>query len=152
MNDLNVFSATGRLTRDAEMFYTTSGTAVCKFSLAVNKSYTDKGTGEKRESAAFLDCQIWGKGAEPVSKYLLKGKRVAVTGSVNQESWSDKTTGAKRSKISFNIDQTVFLDPSPNAKNGTVEAQNYSGGYADPWATPGAPQNEDSGSDSEIPF
>ena len=93
--DLNQVSLVGRLVRDAELAYTTSGTAACKFSIAVNKA---RKVGEKWEDyASFFDIVLWGKKGESISKYLLKGKQIAVSGELNQERW--QTNGQNRSRV-----------------------------------------------------
>ena len=95
MADLNEVALIGRLVRDAELAYTTSGTAACKFSIAVSKT---RKVGEGWEDyTSFFDVVLWGKKGESLSKYLLKGKQVAVAGELNQERW--QSNGQNRSRV-----------------------------------------------------
>lgn len=95
-NDINNFQFTGNLTRDAELKYTSSGTPVCKFSIAVNKKFKDK------EQTSFFSCVIWGKFGEAVNQYLLKGIPVAVGGEVKQNKWEQD--GQTRYGVDFVVD------------------------------------------------
>ena len=74
-NDLNRVLLVGRLTRDPELKSTSSGTVLCRFSLACNRSYYKK-EGELQEDVGFFDCVAWGKAAEIISKYVTKGRRL----------------------------------------------------------------------------
>jgi single-strand DNA-binding protein len=98
----------GNLTRDVEVRYIANGSAVANVSIAINEKYTTK-SGEKREDVLFLECTLWGKTAEIAGEYLSKGKPVLFSGKLKQESWDDKTTGQKRSKIVLNVDTMQFL-------------------------------------------
>jgi single-strand DNA-binding protein len=85
----------GRLTRDAELKYTANGQAVCRFSIAVNRA---KKSGEKRvDEPGFFDIVLWGKQAEALKPYLLKGKQIGVEGELRQERWEQN--GRNRSKV-----------------------------------------------------
>lgn len=95
MDDINQVFQVGRLTRDSEIKYTAAGTAVARFSIAINRS-VKKGDSWVDE-ANFFDCTLWGKLAERMGKYLLKGKQVAITGELRQERWEKE--GQKFSKI-----------------------------------------------------
>jgi len=97
-NDINNSNFTGNLTRDAELAYTNSGTAICKFSLAVNEKYGEK------EYVNFFDFTIWGKFAESVSQYLTKGIPISVMAKAKQERWEDND-GNKRNKIVFVVQE-----------------------------------------------
>ena len=76
MTDLNKFTATGRITANAELKYTQSGTACTTFSIAVNKSYKKDDTWEERVN--FFNCTIWGKYGESMQKHLVKGKQIVI--------------------------------------------------------------------------
>ena len=93
----------GNLTRDPELSYTTGGTAVCKFSIAQNSKYKDK------EEVSYFDVEAWGKTAENVAQYKKKGDAVIVEGTLKQDRWDDKTTGAKRSKVKIVAFKVHFL-------------------------------------------
>lgn len=95
--DINVVVLNGRLTRDPETKFLPSGTALCEFSIASN-SRVKRGD-QWEDKGSFFDCTAFGFTAEFVGKYLTKGSAVTVFGRLTQDSWEDKTTGAKRSKV-----------------------------------------------------
>jgi len=99
----------GNLTRDPELRPTPKGTAVAKLGLAVNRSWTTE-TGEKREEATFVDVDAFGKQAETIAKFLRKGRSILVEGRLRMETWDDKATGAKRSKLGVVLESFSFLD------------------------------------------
>lgn len=93
--DLNRVVLVGRLTRDAELMYTNSGFALCKFSVAVNRRR--KSGDQWIEEASFFDISIWGKRGESLNPYLTKGQQVAIEGQLRQDRWEQD--GQKRSRI-----------------------------------------------------
>lgn len=109
MANFNKVILAGNLTRDPELRYTPKGTAVAKLGLAVNRSWTTE-TGEKREEATFVDVDAFGKQAEVISQYLRKGRSLLVEGRLRLETWDDKATGAKRSKLGVVLESFSFLD------------------------------------------
>ncbi len=98
MPDLNRVQLAGRLTRDPELRYLPSGSAVCKLGLAVSEYYKTK-EGEKREETLFINVNCWNKTAEWVGQAFKKGRPVLVEGRLKLNEWDDKTTGQKRSTI-----------------------------------------------------
>jgi single-strand DNA-binding protein len=106
-NDLNKVILIGRLTRDPEMRYTPSGTAVASFSLANGKTFTQ--SGEKKEQVSYFDCIAWAKLGEVISEYCKKGKMIAVEGRIQQSRWDDQD-GKKRSKVEIVVENFQFLD------------------------------------------
>ncbi len=94
-NDINNVTIVGRLTRDSELKYTNSGTAICKFSLAVNRK--KKQDEQWVEEVSFFDVTLWGKLGESISQWLNKGKQVAVSGGLRQNRWEQG--GQNRSKV-----------------------------------------------------
>ena len=99
----------GRLTRDPEQRTTTTGKTIVNFSIAVDRGGQDDG-------ADFFDVNAWEKLGELVMQYLSKGRRVLVQGRLRQESWDDKETGKKRTRIDVTASDVTFLDgPSDNA-------------------------------------
>lgn len=95
---LNIVLLLGNLTRDPEVTYTPKGTACANFGIAVNKVWFND-AGQKHESVTFVDITAWEKGAEWAGEYLKKGAEVHVTGELKLDTWDDKTTGDKRSKL-----------------------------------------------------
>ena len=94
-NDINVVTLVGRLTRDSELKYTNSGTAICKFSLAINrKKRQDE---QWVEEVSYFDVTLWGKLGEAISQYLNKGKQIGVSGELRQNRWTQE--GQNRSKV-----------------------------------------------------
>ena len=113
----------GRLTRDPEMRTTTTGKSIASFSLAVDR-------GGQEDQADFFDITAWEKLGELVNQYLSKGRRCLVQGRLRQDSWDDKETGKKRSKVEVVATDVTFLDgPSgENSGTGQSSAPQNSGG------------------------
>ena len=95
MADINRVILIGRLTRDAELKYTNTGSAICKFSIAVNRR-RKSGDGWVDE-VSFFDIAAWGKMGESLNQYLVKGKQIAVEGELRQDRWEQD--GQPRSKV-----------------------------------------------------
>ena len=107
MQDVNSLILIGRLTKDLSLEYKQSGLAVGETSIAVNRSVKK---GDKWEDeASFFDIKLFGKTAENLKQYLVKGKQVAIKGSLKQERWQDKETGKNRSKISIVTEDIQLL-------------------------------------------
>lgn len=105
MSSVNVVVLVGRLTRDAELKYTPSGTAVCEFSLAIDRA-GDMQDGEP--GAGFFDVQLWGQSAERIADWLVKGKQVGVQGELKHHRW-EAQDGTKRSKVEIKTFQVQLL-------------------------------------------
>lgn len=106
--DLNCFVGIGRLTRDPELRYTPSGRAVCRFGLAINRSYKNQ-DGNNVEDTLFINISVWGKQAEYCSQFLKKGRRIAVSGELRSNNWQDRD-GNKRTSFEINARTVQFLD------------------------------------------
>ena len=98
MASFNKVMLMGNLTRDPEIKYTPKGTAIADIGLAVNRNYTTE-SGEKREEVTFVDVTLWGRVAEIVGEYCKKGRPLFVEGRLQLDTWDDKATGQKRSKL-----------------------------------------------------
>ena len=128
MPSLNAVLLMGNLTRDPELRYIPSGTAVASFGLAMNRVYTTQ-DGERREDTCFVDIDTWGKTAENCANYLTKGRLVLVEGSLQYRSWETED-GQKRSKLSVRAFRVQFLggrreEGEPGAEQmGELEADN----------------------------
>lgn len=119
MSDMNLICVIGRVTRDAELKYTQGGTAVCNFSIGVNRSIPPRGDGgEWKNEASFFDCQVWGKLAESKNPTLLKGKQVCVRGELRQDRWEQD--GQARSKVYIVADS---IQPLADPKNKDAQDQ-----------------------------
>ena len=108
MANYNRIILVGNLTRDPQMKYLPSQMAVTEFGLAVNHKYKTK-SGEQKEEVLFIDCAIFGAGAEVINKYCQKGKQLLVEGRLKYDTWEDKQGGGKRSKHSVVVDTFQFL-------------------------------------------
>ena len=107
MANLNKVFLMGNLTRDPELRYTPSGTAVCEFGLAINRTWTGQG-GDKREETCFVDCQAWARSGELISEYCKKGRPLFVEGRLTYDSWEGRD-GQKRSRLRVTVDSFQFL-------------------------------------------
>jgi len=108
MANLNKVFLIGNLTRDPELRYTPSGAPVADLGLAINRVYTTK-EGDRREEVTFIDVTTWNRQAENCCQYLKKGRPVHVEGYLKMDTWQDKTTGEKRSKIKIEAENVQFL-------------------------------------------
>jgi single-strand DNA-binding protein len=113
MPNLNSVHLMGNLTRDPEVRHTPKGTAVCDISLAINRLLPDDGSGERREEVTYVDVTLWGKTAENAGQYLAKGRSVFVDGRLALETWEDKQSGQKRSKLKVVAESLQFLGSRP---------------------------------------
>ncbi len=110
----------GRLTRDPEQRTTSTGKTIASFSIAVDRAGQD-------DSADFFDITAWEKLGELVIQYLAKGRRVLVQGRLRQDSWDDKETGKKRSRVEVTATDVTFLDgPGDNAEGSAPRATSAS--------------------------
>lgn len=108
MASLNTCHFIGNVTRDPEVKFLTSGKAVCEFGIAINHNYTTE-SGEKREEVTFIDASAFGRTAEIIGEYAKKGKSVYLECRAKLDQWDDKTTGQKRSKIKFIVNNIQLL-------------------------------------------
>ena len=108
----------GRLTRDPEMRTTSTGKTIASFSIAVDR-------GGQEDAADFFDVTAWEKLGELVNQYLSKGRRCLVQGRLRQDSWDDKETGKKRSKVEVVATDVTFLDGPAGEGGGNGGSNNY---------------------------
>jgi len=106
--DLNSVNTIGRLTRKPELKYLPNGTPMCNFDIAVNDDYFSKEKNETIKNVSFFNVVIWGKSGESVSNYTDKGRQVAVTGKLQQQSWQTPE-GNKRSRVIIVASRVQFL-------------------------------------------
>ena len=121
---LNKVFLIGNLTRDPELRYIPSGTAVAGFDLAINRPYLTK-TGEKKEETSFIKIVVWARRAEVCAEYLKKGSPVFVEGRMRSRSWEAKD-GQKRSTVEVIASNVQFLRRAPGGKIDTQEPQKSS--------------------------
>jgi single-strand DNA-binding protein len=98
MANLNKVMLIGNLTRDPEVRFTPKGTAVAELGLAINRVWYNE-QNQKQEETTFVDVTLWGRQAEIAQQYLTKGSPAYIEGRLNLDTWDDKATGQKRSKL-----------------------------------------------------
>jgi len=121
MPNLNKVMLMGNLTRDPELRVTPKGTAICTFSLAINRKFKGEND-EDREEVTYVDCEAWGKTGENVSKYMTKGRPLFVEGRLKLDQWEDKNTKEKRSRMKVVADFTQFLSSGEQARTSPAAA------------------------------
>ncbi len=131
MTGFNKVILAGNLTRDPELRYTPSGTAIAKFGLAINRKWKDSQSGEMKEEVTFVDIDAFGKQAETIGQYLKKGRPILIEGRLKLDQWDDKQTQQKRSRLGVVLESFNFLD------GGNREGGDFSGGGS-PSARPAA--------------
>src|SRR3982751_4776829 len=120
MASFNKVILLGNLTRDPEVRYTPKGTAVTELGMAVNRVYTAE-NGEKREETTFVDVTLWGRTAEIAGEYLKKGRPVFIEGRLQLDTWDDKQSGQKRSKLKVVGEGLQLLGGRPGGGGGDDE-------------------------------
>lgn len=134
MPNINKVIVAGHLTRDPELRFTPKGTAVANFGVAVNRKW--KKDGQETEEVAFIDFVSFGKQAETIGQHFKKGSPILVEGRLKTESWEDKKTNDKRSKLVAVVETFHFL-----------------GGSEGRASAPAAPAEKPSGPpDDDVPF
>src|SRR3981081_2095676 len=136
MANLNRVLLIGNLTRDPDVRYTPKGTAVADIGLAVNRTIPGE-EGERREEVTFIDITLWGRQAEIAEQYLKKGRPVFIEGRLQLDSWDDKQTGQKRSKLKVVAENMQLLGSRQDSEGG---GGSYGSGGGGPRSTRGAPQ------------
>ncbi len=161
MANLNKVMLIGNVTRDPEIKYTPKGSAVTDLGIAVNRVFTPDG-GEKREETTFVDVTLWGRQAEIAGEYCKKGRSIYIEGRLQLDSWEDKASGQKRSKLRVVGENFQLLGPRPTgAGAGGGSEEDYSerpqrrepqsgggGGFSSGRSTAQQPPLED----DDIPF
>jgi single-strand DNA-binding protein len=148
MPDINRVLIAGRLTRDPELRYTPAGTAVCRLGIAAKRYFKGR-DGEKKEDTTFVDVTVWEKTAEYCGQYLRQGRPILVEGRLRSESWEDKTTGQKRSKLDIQALRIQELDWSES--RGSAAAAGTAGAAPDA-AKPEPRPIEEPIPEDDIPF
>ena len=118
MASFNKVILLGNLTRDPEVKFTPSGTAVSELGLAVNRSWFDKQSNTRKEETTFVDVTLWGRDAEVAGEYLAKGRPVLIEGRLQLDTWDDKQSGQKRSKLRVVGERMQMLGGKQSAPRG----------------------------------
>ena len=148
MANFNKVILAGNLTRDPELRYTPKGTAVARITLAVNRTYTSGEGGEKKEEVSFVDVDVWGRQAEVISQYMKKGRPLLVEGRLKQDTWEDKNTKQKQSKLKVVLESFSFLDSGNRGGEGAPPARPP----AAPAASAPEPPDAEPPQDDDVPF
>ncbi|RDU61408.1 single-stranded DNA-binding protein [Helicobacter sp. MIT 14-3879] len=120
----------GNLTRDVELRYLNTGTAIATIGLASNRKYK-KQDGTPNEEVCFIDVTLFGRSAEVANQYLKRGSKILIEGRLHYEAWQD-SQGNKRSKHTVIAENMQMLDSKPQGQYATPQgdwAQDYAGGY-----------------------
>ena len=147
---LNHITIMGRLVRDPELRRTGSGVAVASFTVAVDRDFADKQSGEKETD--FIECVAWRQAGEFVSKYFTKGRMIVVSGRLQVRKWKNKD-GENRYSTEVVADNCYFGDSKKDDSNSSSYGQ-QTGGYSAP-AYPETPASDFAmleGEDGELPF
>lgn len=137
----------GNLTREPELRVTPTGTQIAQFAVAINRKWKDA-NGQPKDEVSFVDIEAWGKTAENIAKYFHKGDPIFVDGRLKQDSWEDKTSGQKRTRLKVIAEQFQFQGGKRN------------GGESDPDQTPPPPRHtspprqaeQQTNLDEDVPF
>lgn len=156
MANLNKVMLIGNLTRDPELRFTPKGTAVADVAIAINRIWNND-AGQRQEETTFVDITLWGRQAELAQQYLTKGRGIYVEGRLQMDTWDDKTTGQKRSKLKVIGESLQFLPDGrgaaarPSSPGGDSQAPPRNGGGS-PAQGASAAQDGDFSEEDEIPF
>jgi single-strand DNA-binding protein len=160
MASYNKVILVGNLTRDPELRYTQKGTAIAKIGLALNRTWRDE-AGAQREEVTFVDVEAFGKQAETLGQYMKKGRPIMIEGRLRLDSWEDKQTNQKRSRLVVVMESFQFLDfggrspdeagNPPPARSAVAPAAPASRAAAAP-QPPASPADETPAEEDDVPF
>lgn len=162
MSSFNKVILMGNLTRDPQVRYTPSGTAVTELGLAVNRSWYDKQSNSRKEDTTFVDVTVWGRTAEVAGEYLSKGRPVLIEGRLQLDQWQDKESGQNRSKLKVVCENMTMLSSGGGGGGGGQRSGGGGGGYQGNQGQSGPPQDNngpdpseafyDNGPSDDVPF
>ena len=158
MASFNRVILVGNLTRDPEVKYIPSGKAVAEIGLAVNRTWFDKNSNQRKEDVTFVDVTLWDRTAEIAGEYLSKGKQVLIEGRLQLDTWDDKTTGQKRSKLRVVGETMTMLGSRGEGGGGGGGNRGGGGGQrsapepADSFYDDAPPDDSMGGGGGEVPF
>jgi len=150
-NSVNKVILVGRLGKDTELKYMASGTPFCRFSMATDTVWNDKGSGERQEKTEWHNIVVWDRLAEICNQYLTKGRLVYIEGSLQTREWDDQE-GNKRKTTEIRAREMVMLGANPGENTGggprrAAPAETSSSGSGG-----GAPAGTSTITDDDIPF
>jgi|SaaInl8_200m_RNA_FD_contig_111_149059_length_1264_multi_3_in_0_out_0_2 single-strand DNA-binding protein len=114
----------GNLTRDIELKYLPSGSAIANGAIATSHKYKMQ-SGEQKEEVCFLDFSVFGKQGEVLNQYVRKGSKVMLEGRLILEQWNDQASGAKRSRHTLRVENFKFLDSKADSVGGSAQGGGY---------------------------
>ena len=121
MANFNKVILAGNLTRDPELRYTPKGTAIAKFGLAMNRTWKTE-TGETKEEVTFVDVDAFGRQAEVLAQYMKKGRPLLMEGRLKLDTWEDKNTHQKQSKLKVTLESFSFIDSQRTGESGAPDS------------------------------
>ncbi|PWM29288.1 MAG: single-stranded DNA-binding protein [Verrucomicrobia bacterium] len=140
----------GNLSRDPELMQTKNGTSICRFSIALNRSFNAQ-DGSSRDETCFVEMDSFGRTAENINRFFSKGKPILVEGRLRQDSWEDKQTGQKRSKLLVVVERFEFVGGrSDNALSGADYDRSAPASRGGSQVPP--PPARDDAEDDDVPF
>lgn len=153
MASFNKVILAGNLTRDPELRYTPKGSAVCEIGIAVNRSWKSE-TGENKEEVTFVDVVAYGRTGEVIAQYLRKGRPILIEGRLKLDTWDDKQTNQKRSKMRVICENFQFLDSGNRQEGGGPPPASAPAAPRPRPAAPAAPPPGDDSppEDDDVPF
>jgi single-strand DNA-binding protein len=149
MPSFNRVILAGNLTRDPELRYLPKGTAVVRIGLAVNRTWKNE-SGETQEEVSFIDVEAFGRQAEVIAQYMRKGRPLLIEGRLKLDTWEDKNTHQKQSKLKVILEGFTFIDSKgPDGASSPSSPSSPSG--AEPQRRPPGPSRAVQGSEPEGP-
>ena len=121
MANFNKVILAGNLTRDPELRYTPKGTAIAKFGLAINRTWKNE-AGETKEEVTFVDVDAFARSAELIGQYFKKGRPILIEGRLRLDTWDDKQTNQKRSRLGVVMESFQFLDSQRSGEGAAPSA------------------------------
>ena len=157
MGNFNKVILVGNLTRDPELRYTPKGMAIAKLSVAVNRTWKDE-SGAAKEEVTYVDVDAFGRQAETLGQYMKKGRPILIEGRLRLDTWEDKQTNQKRSKLGVVLEGFQFMDfggrPTDENAPATQRAAPPAppAPQASPTPPPSAPAADPASDEDEVPF
>ncbi len=148
MASFNKVILAGNLTRDPELRYTPKGTAIARLGIACNRKWKSE-TGEMKEEVTFVDVDAFGKTAETIGQYLKKGRPILIEGRLRYDTWEDKQSGQKKSKLGVVLENFQFLDSGGGRGDSDAPRSRPAAGAA-PAAEP--PEGDVPQESDDVPF
>jgi single-strand DNA-binding protein len=130
MRDYNKVILMGNLAQDPEMKTTAGSKQVTNFTIACNRSWTGP-EGQESSEVSFIDCEIWGKAAKTIADHFSKGRPIFVEGRLKQETWTNKETQKKQSRLRVVVENFNFIDSKKSSDTIPAVAGNTDGGMTD---------------------